>query len=68
MFFVSVGKTLFPKIIVMGALGRCGCGSVEFLLEKFGIPRFEYFTRKLSKIYIIFVVVGNQFSSTKVLL
>ena len=34
---VKENNGLYPKVMVMGALGRCGKGAVEFA-QKLGIP------------------------------
>ena len=40
--FAGVGE-VFPRILVVGALGRCGKGAIEMLL-KMGIPKYVSLT------------------------
>ena len=40
--FAGVAE-VFPRILVVGALGRCGKGAIEMLL-KMGIPKYVSLT------------------------
>ena len=40
--FAGVAE-VFPRILVVGALGRCGKGAIEMLL-KMGIPKYASIT------------------------